>query len=204
MLADEFYARFAAYEYMLIHQLDAFVFSDQLMAWCARGYDYVGAPWIPHNMPPARLQLFGAAIRRRYFRLTNRQYRNRSGDHHGQQHYAAGNGGFSLRRIATLRKVLLQLHRRAEPYRQGTRNPWAEDVFFSVEANRYRRRVRIPGFRESLQFSWEKFPSVAARFCSSALPFGCHGWDKLHPDEWRPIFAGIGLDIDAITEPASN
>lgn len=204
MLADEFYARFAAYEYMLVYQLDAFVFSDQLLSWCDRGYDYVGAPWIPHGRTPSRLQLIKAAIRRRYFRLTNRQYRQGRGDHHAQQHYSAGNGGFSLRRIATLRAVLKRLAERSEPYRQGTRTPWAEDVFFSVEANRYRTLVRIPGFVESLEFAWENHPQVAADYCRVPLPFGCHGWDKLHRDEWRPVFASLGFAVDELCGPGSR
>ncbi len=37
MLSEEFYEAFTSYEYMLIHQLDAFVFSDKLEAWCRRG-----------------------------------------------------------------------------------------------------------------------------------------------------------------------
>ena len=45
MLSEEFYSRFLAYEYMLIYQLDAFVFRDELEYWCAKGYDYIGAPW---------------------------------------------------------------------------------------------------------------------------------------------------------------
>ena len=40
----EFYERFVDYEYMLIYQTDAFVFSDKLIEWCDKGYDYVGAP----------------------------------------------------------------------------------------------------------------------------------------------------------------
>ena len=44
MLSDEFYARFADYQYVLIYQLDAFVFQDTLRAFCALGYDYIGAP----------------------------------------------------------------------------------------------------------------------------------------------------------------
>ena len=43
-LSDEFYERFSDYEYMLIYQLDAFVFSNQLMKFCLKGYDYIGAP----------------------------------------------------------------------------------------------------------------------------------------------------------------
>ena len=45
LLSDCFYKRFLDYEYMLIYQIDAFVFSDRLMEFCDRGYDYIGSPW---------------------------------------------------------------------------------------------------------------------------------------------------------------
>ena len=40
-----FYECFKRYEYMLVAQLDAWVFSDRLDFWCGKGYDYIGAPW---------------------------------------------------------------------------------------------------------------------------------------------------------------
>lgn len=49
VLSLEFYDLFPAYDYMLIYQLDAFVFEDCLMNFCAYGYDYIGAPW-PYGM----------------------------------------------------------------------------------------------------------------------------------------------------------
>ena len=45
MLDNAFYKRFSKYDYILIFQLDAFVFSDQLERFCQMGYDYIGAPW---------------------------------------------------------------------------------------------------------------------------------------------------------------
>lgn len=39
-----FYEAFINFEYILIHQLDTYVFEDQLLEWCAKGYDYIGAP----------------------------------------------------------------------------------------------------------------------------------------------------------------
>jgi Protein of unknown function (DUF5672) len=196
LLADEFYARFAAYEFMLICQLDVFVFSDQLLKWCQRGYDYIGAPWIPNNTIPSKLKLLTTAIRRKYYRLNNRQYKHQAGDHHGQQHYSAGNGGLSLRRIASMRRVLSRLDQRAESYRQGVRTPWAEDIFFSIEANRYRCNLTIPGFEESCNFAWETYPGVAARFCKMTLPFGFHAWNKLGKDEWEGIRALSAIRTD--------
>lgn len=46
MLNPLFYERFVSYDYLLVYQLDAFVFSDQLIRFCNLGYDYIGAPWI--------------------------------------------------------------------------------------------------------------------------------------------------------------
>jgi len=45
MLSKEFYMRFLNYEYILIYQLDCFVFKDELDYWCSKGYDYIGSPW---------------------------------------------------------------------------------------------------------------------------------------------------------------
>ncbi|WP_196606657.1 DUF5672 family protein [Pectinatus frisingensis] len=43
LLTKEFYCRFNLYEYILIYQLDAFVFSDCLLEFCSLSYDYIGA-----------------------------------------------------------------------------------------------------------------------------------------------------------------
>ena len=51
LLSDKFYKRFIDYEYMLIYQLDAFVFSDRLKFFCSLGYDYIGAPWLRCSRP---------------------------------------------------------------------------------------------------------------------------------------------------------
>ena len=46
MLSSDFYKQFTDYKYVLIYQLDCYVFNDDLEYWCNRGYDYMGAPWI--------------------------------------------------------------------------------------------------------------------------------------------------------------
>ena len=45
MMSPEFYEAFADFDYILIYQLDAFVFYDALEDFCSLGYDYIGAPW---------------------------------------------------------------------------------------------------------------------------------------------------------------
>ena len=45
MMSPFFYDAFKDYDYILIYQLDAFVFRDELEYFCSLGYDYIGAPW---------------------------------------------------------------------------------------------------------------------------------------------------------------
>ncbi len=79
MISKDFYNRFIKYEYILIFQLDAFVFSDSLEQFYKYGYDYIGAPW-----------LNGV----KYLRTLKRGV------------WYVGNGGLSLRRISAFLNIL--------------------------------------------------------------------------------------------------
>lgn len=81
LLSPQFYARFRDFEYMLIYQLDAFVFVDLLQEFCSLGYDYIGGPW----------------------QLQNSLQKVRPGKY---KIYHVGNGGFSLRRIEACCRLL--------------------------------------------------------------------------------------------------
>lgn len=45
LLEPEIYQFSLLYDYMLILQLDAIVFKNDLNKWCSMGFDFVGAPW---------------------------------------------------------------------------------------------------------------------------------------------------------------
>ena len=77
LLSPMFYEPFLSFEYMLIYQLDAFVFYDALEEFCRLGYDYIGAPW-PIS--------WGKSTATKTLRV--------------------GNGGFCLRKIAACYKLL--------------------------------------------------------------------------------------------------
>lgn len=72
VLSEEFYELFENYEFILIYQLDSFVFEDRLLAFCDMKYDYIGAKW------PYGLECYV----------------------NGKSLWYYGNGGFSLRRVA--------------------------------------------------------------------------------------------------------
>lgn len=79
MLDKQFYERFQDYEYILIYQLDAFVFEDRLMEFCNMEYDYIGAPWLHGYF---------------FYKDINHKIWN------------VGNGGFSLRRVESILHLL--------------------------------------------------------------------------------------------------
>lgn len=79
MLSKEFYGRFEPYRYILIFQLDAFVFSDFLIRFCNYDYDYIGAPWLTGM---------------KYLRTLEKGV------------WYVGNGGFSLRKVSAFLDVL--------------------------------------------------------------------------------------------------
>jgi hypothetical protein len=114
--------------------------------------------------------------------------------------YSVGNGGFSLRRVTAMREALKTLHSRAELYRRNSGESHNEDIFFSIETNRYLPRIKTPGIREASAFAWELQPSVAAKLSGGKLPFGCHGFNKLHRSEWRPIFCRLGYSLDELLQ----
>lgn len=79
MLSSELYKRFDRYEFMLVYQLDAFIFRDDLENFISMDHDYMGAPFFWGNE-------FQEVEGNRFTALV-------------------GNGGFSLRRIRTFYNI---------------------------------------------------------------------------------------------------
>lgn len=179
MLDKAFYKRFADYQYMLMYQLDAWVFRDELDYWCNKEYDYIGAPWIETNKN-GELVLTGV-----------------------------GNGGFSLRRVQHFIDVLShkgpvrnssQLN--ISPsfknniyklfYSLGYQNTISyykkdptlfEDIFLSIFLSNTKLRANTPSPDEASRFAFEKQPSFLFSK-NGQLPFGCHAWKKYEYDSF--------------------
>lgn len=81
LLSASFYDRFLQHEYILLYQLDAWVFRDELAYWVAKQYDYIGAPWL--EAPPI------PSNRKPIINLSRRLARK------------VGNGGLSLRKVSS-------------------------------------------------------------------------------------------------------
>lgn len=189
MLSQQFYNRFTEFEYMLIYQLDAYVFKDDLKKWCNKGYDFIGAPLIGK---------FG-----------NTQF---------STEMRVGNGGFSLRKVETYiqffvskknvftpKQIARLIKIRDKPYTRifvwllmimGWRNKplscskyWRhnEDDFWSGFLDNSNYALRKPNPFEALRFAFERFPKECYKI-TNTLPFGCHAWEKYqYEDFWKKV-----------------
>lgn len=169
MLSSSFYERFSDFEYILIYQLDAYVFRDELKEWCQKGYDYIGAPWIPRG-------LFWKNIRDNLNKLIGNNKREVS----KTLYYKVGNGGFSLRKVNSFHKITSSekdlIH--SYLYPEDKNNKFlAEDVFWALEPHRRGYKFSIPNYKEALLFSFDKYPRECFQI-SQTIPFGCHAWDR--------------------------
>lgn len=178
MKGRAFYLRFSAYQYILIYQLDAFVFRDELEHWCNQGYDYVGAPWM--NIDKDEPEDINS--------------------------WVVGNGGLSLRKISYCLKVLnwkgpvltYRYYRKWKylPYILGWKNNinyfrksnMNEDALFSGFLSPSYLNPYLPSPQEAACFAFERFPSYLYKICQNHLPFGCHAFQKYEYEKfWKPF-----------------
>lgn len=194
MLDIAFYNAFTDYEYILLHQLDAFIFKDELLSWCDKDIDYVGAPWIRIRDNMNRLHILLSRLQYYLYMHVNSQITGIGNI--DQLENRVGNGGLSLRRVKKLARLCHEMLPQIKIYDENDIYQFNEDVFWSVEANRGKKRLNIPGYKEALNFAFEIAPERARNLNHGKLPFGCHAWD-LNIDFWKPIFEEYGYTIGA-------
>lgn len=206
--SKDFYLRFNLYEYMLIYQLDAWVFRDELEYWCNRNYDYIGAP------------LFYA-----YNKFT-----------YTEKYMGVGNGGFCLRKISHCLRILssnpnkpyinlrglLKMYSNYLSYNEkypssiinrlciipiilfkliGIKNNLKyyiinhvnEDMIFGTWSSKEwgNNNGNIPSKEEAMKFSFEVHPSLLYKKNNYKLPFGCHAFEKWEYNEFWSNFIKI-------------
>lgn len=174
LCSESFYERFTAYEYILIAQLDVFIFRDDLLAWCQKGFDYVGAPQFS-NIRPKRTSR--KTLREILSLLFQKPLLN---------------GGLSLRRVQACLRLLNVYHRFFPTW------PGNEDSFFSLHFPRlmpFRSLMALPDPHEALKFAIEMEPRQSLIINHGELPMGCHAWDVYDLDFWRPIFNEYGYVV---------
>lgn len=181
VLDTTFYKKFIQYKYMLIYQLDAFVFKDELLYWANLGYDYIGAPWLPWKK--RHLNLWGRfrlLFQYNFFRRFNPQRLRKEDKYY---YYQVGNGGLSLRKICKMIEITSHYQDKISALLADNKEFYPEDVFLLLELTDAKCVLRKPSFKEALKFSMEENSEWAYKYNHNLLPFGCHNWyrkDKLN------------------------
>jgi hypothetical protein len=187
-----FYQYFSAYTHLLIYQPDAYVFKDELIYWCNKGFDYIGAPWLEGYSDNCATKFVGV-----------------------------GNGGFSLHNIKTSIKVLkriksilqvlepierLYLVNNISLFKFGFRflllktiyriknqkyvlglslnDEIYEDKFWGKYMPTTFGDFKVANVEEAIKFSFEVNPKYLYKLNKQNLPFGCHAWEKYDPIFW--------------------
>ncbi len=167
MLSAGFYELFADCEYILVCHTDAWVFRDELEAWCRRGYDCVAAPWV-------RRRVYDLPLVRHYLAWRARRAARRGGPTRQSVYGRIGNGGLSLRRVEAFRAAAGRYAAVAEQFLQGGHPLYNEDVFWATVPDGF----RYPSQNEALRFAFDTHPAYCYELCGRQLPFGCHSWSK--------------------------
>lgn len=174
LLSPQFYETFAAFDYILIYQLDAFVFYDALEFFCSLGFDYIGAPVAYHSWYGMKAKKIPRV----------------------------GNGGFSLRKVKTCHALLSEAVRRAD-WNFVLEN-FYEDAFFGFCGANEAVDFRCAPVDVAVRFAVDYFPDRFLRRVENKIPFGCHDWSKCSADAYVKIFRQAGYDLSALRSRMGN
>lgn len=184
LLSEEFYQRFQRYDYILIAQLDTFIFRDELEKWCAKGYDYVGAPWFGNQMNFVHASVGNGGLSLRRVKAFTDYFR-------GEKHVVP------IAKIASRIHIEKKVHTRwlvwllmlfgwrNTPRQVAERYQYNEDNFWCDTLCGTNYELNLPPVQEALEFAWERFPSEIYKHVGH-LPMGCHAWEKYEYETfWR-------------------
>jgi len=199
VIRQDFYRAFANYRYILVYHLDSLVLSDELERWCAAGWDYIGAPWLPCPDTPwvkeARVGNGGFALMKvasvldvlheRYLQHPARFWVDLFLAHAGVLGWlfnALERLQVRFDRSRIVDKAVLEWRASHDPGHYGDNN----DFFWSYDAARLLPTFRVAPVEQGLRFAFEAAPRLCFELNHHRLPFGCHAWAKFDRDFWLP------------------
>lgn len=180
MLSVEFYSRFIDFDYLLIYQLDCFVFADELEKWSNYGYDYIGAPWIYvkknkhyfHGVGNGGLSLRNPKALKLYLE-------SKSVKMNVQGFWRLYDKYSFIKKIFRISKIFLTIfgYENSNKY-YLKRIGFNEDYVFGFVSQFSQFKLNIPSEQIALKFAFDSYPNFLFEQNGNKLPFGCHAWYK--------------------------
>ncbi|WP_298774690.1 DUF5672 family protein [uncultured Empedobacter sp.] len=180
LLDEKFYQVFTAFEFILICQLDVYVFKNILIEWCNKNYDYVGAPWIgsERNFINLTFEKINEIIRS----LKGKKLKNT------ERLFKVGNGGFSLRKVQKFVEISKEESKQIHLFldTKSDSDYHIEDVFWSLYVPKKYPNFKIPNWKEALDFCMDRKPKKAMKLNIGRLPMACHRFNQPIPYQfWK-------------------
>lgn len=164
MMSKDFYNIFSDYQYILICHLDAWIFRDELIQWCEKGYDLIAAPW------PLRPRYTYFPLKQLLWLRKRIWGRNKNIRSH--MFGRIGNGGLCLRKVATFSEACDQYAKEIDFYLKKGEDLYNEDLFGALEPKNF----NYPTVETALQFAFDLKPRLCYKLNHQTLPMGCHGF----------------------------
>ncbi|MFC4142225.1 DUF5672 family protein [Pedobacter mendelii] len=188
-----FYKAFLDYGFMLIHQLDAFVFKDELHYWCDKGNDTIGAPLFEglidakSNSPIVGQGNGGFCLRNvRHCYDIVKQFKKLK----FKRTFEDSNRPFHINFYRYIKHQLIYIYS-GYPF-QPIIN---EDLFWAEVIPSNFHDFKVPTVKDAMKFSFEVNPDVLFEMNHHELPFGCHAWWKYNLAFWIPYINKFGYNI---------
>ncbi len=179
-----FYRHFSKYDFILTYELDAFVFRDELDMWCAKGYDYIGAPWYEgFTQADSNSKIIG--VGNSGFSLRKVSLKNKINEYiQPPKIYYSRNIILKIIGLVTVMifKFLKKIHLNNSVF---LFNDDPEDIFYGYRLSEKGIQVNIAPVEEAIKFSFEINPRELLKLNNNTLPFGCHAWWKYDLDFWN-------------------
>jgi hypothetical protein len=173
LLSSHFYASFFQFDFILIHQMDAFVFKNDLLRFTSMNLDYIGAPWIglgfSESIKAFSMDLISNTLSSKALKLGYNILWKIKG-YKRENRLTVGNGGLSLRKVKTHLLFSQKYSTFIEKWE------FNEDIFWSIFAPLKCLSFKTATVNEALQFSFDAHPEICYRLSEEQLPFGCHAW----------------------------
>jgi len=179
-----FYKTFSTYRFILIFQLDAYIFKNELNYWCTKGFDYIGAPWLDTAKQIIGVGNGGFSLRKvdAAIRITKRMvFLQKLRSFWFKSHLQAI---MRFPNFISFFQKILKINNMDDVNIIHCASYPNEDHYWSI-LSRFFSDFEVAPSIEAMRFSFETNPSLLYKKNSYELPFGCHGWLKYQPDFWK-------------------
>lgn len=199
LLSKIFYKEFKVYEYILIYQLDVFVFRDELISWCRMKYSYIGAPWV--EWKDGRRIITGVGNGGLSLRNTKDHLKAitsfayiKSPKSIIKKHLLIKQSLFSF--LKALFRVFINLTLKNNTYYRFNNYPYNEDLFWGNTIGYKYKWFKKPSVENACLFSLELEPQYLFNlYNKNHLPFGCHAWQRYDIKFWQPFIEEAGYTL---------